>query len=346
MADGEKISAHPLPTNVAVAAMTRAPFALVLTNPQLPDNPIVYVNRAFEEMTGYHSDVVLGRNCRFLQGDDTDQRGVEKLRAAIENREEATVILRNYRADGTKFMNRLMVAPLSVDEHEVPYFMGVQTIYNGEEPTDEDTQEALEEIQHRVKNHLSMIVGMIRMQARGAKTTPGKEFDTLARRIETLQLLYEELSSATGARNSGQDKVNLGAYLTRVANAIAYLDGRQGVRVNIDADEVSVPVNTATQLGLVLSEVMTNSMQHAFDGREAGLVDVRIKKLSEGLLRLQVADDGTGMPEGVEWPKSDSLGGRIVTQLVRGLNAKISVDREISGTMIVIDIPRNHTVTE
>ncbi|MFC6759906.1 sensor histidine kinase [Sulfitobacter porphyrae] len=116
--------------------------------------------------------------------------------------------------------------------------------------------------------------------------------------------------------------------------------------MNIDADEVSVPVNTATQLGLVLSEVMTNSMQHAFDGREAGLVDVRIKKLSEGLLRLQVADDGTGIPEGVEWPKSDSLGGRIVTQLVRGLNARISVDREISGTMIVIDIPRNHTVTE
>lgn len=346
MADGEKFPNNPLPTGVAVEAMTRAPFALVLTNPQLPDNPIVYVNRAFEEMTGYHSDMVVGRNCRFLQGKDTDQRSVEKLRKAVERREEVTVILRNYRADGSKFMNRLMVAPLQADEDEVPYFMGVQTIYNEDDaPTDEDTQGALEEIQHRVKNHLSMIVGMIRMQARDSEATPGKEFDTLARRIETLQLLYEEMSATTGARNTGQDSVNLGAYLTRVANAIAYIDGRRGIRVNIDADEATVPINTATQLGLVLSEVMTNAMQHAFDGREAGLVDVRVKELSEGLLRLQVADDGTGIPEGVEWPKSNSLGGRIVNQLVHGLNAKISVDQEISGTMIVVDIPQNHTVT-
>ncbi|APE45396.1 hypothetical protein BOO69_09260 [Sulfitobacter alexandrii] len=335
-----------MPTNVAVAAMTRAPFALVLTNPQLPDNPIVYVNRAFEEMTGYHSDVVLGRNCRFLQGDDTDQRGVAKLREAIEKREEVTVILRNYRADGTKFLNRLMIAPLYDQEDEVPYFMGVQTLYDDGEPEDEDTLEALEEVQHRVKNHLSMIVGMIRMQARDSKSTPNREFDTLARRIETLQLLYEEMSADTGGKNAGKDRINLGAYLTRVANAIAYIDGRSGVRVNIDADEMDVPLNTATQLGLVLSEIMTNSMQHAFDGRESGLVEVRIKNLSEGVMRLQVADDGTGIPEGVEWPKSNSLGGRIVSQLARSLDAKISVERALSGTMIVIDIPGNHTVTE
>ncbi|WP_152466467.1 sensor histidine kinase [Sulfitobacter sp. THAF37] len=335
-----------MPTNVAVDALTRAPFALVLTNPQLPDNPIVYVNRAFEEMTGYHSDIALGRNCRFLQGDDTDQLGVRKLREAIKNREEVTVILRNYRADGSKFMNRLMIAPLTDGEDQVPYFMGVQTVYTDDEPENEDTLQALAEVQHRVKNHLSMIIGMIRMQARGSKSTPQAEFDTLARRIETLQLLYEEMSDSTGDRNTGKDDIDLGAYLTRVANAIAYINGRQGVRVNIDADRVTVPIQTATQLGLVLSEVMTNAMQHAFEDRESGLVDVRLQELSDGMIRLHVADDGNGIPEGVEWPKSDSLGGRIVAELVRSLDAKISVDRDISGTMIVVDIPANHTVTE
>lgn len=346
MADGETFKNKPLPTNVAVAAMTRAPFALVLTNPQLPDNPIVYVNRAFEEMTGYTSEIAIGQNCRFLQGDDTDQDAVEKLRAAIKERSEVTVILRNYRADGKKFMNRLMVAPLATDEDDVPYFMGVQSLYDETDPGNKTAQEAMSEVQHRVKNHLSMIIGMIRLQARDAESTVGQEFDTLARRVETLQLLYEEMSAAEDRKNRGEDAVNLGAYLTRVANAIAYIDGRSGVRVNIDADEFSVPVNTATQLGLVMSEIMTNSMQHAFEDRETGLVEVRVKALSDGALRIQVSDDGTGIPEGTEWPKSGSLGGRIVTQLVRGLDAKINVIREMSGTMVVIDVPKNHTITD
>ncbi len=347
MADGKTgMAGNAVPDGVASQALARAPYALVLTNPQLDDNPIVYVNAAFEEITGYSREMAIGRNCRFLQGDDTDQPGIRQLRDAVAERKQAHVVLRNYRADGEQFINRLLIAPLNKEEDDVPYFMGIQTVVPEGEESREHIAQQIEEIQHRVKNHMSMIVGMIRLQARDIKQSAGKEFDTLARRIETLQLLYEEISAADARSNSNDAPVNLGAYLTRVANAIAHIDGRSGVRVNVDADEIEVPVNTATQLGLALSEVMTNAMQHAFVDQESGLVEVRVKSMSGGTLRIQVSDDGVGIPPDVEWPEKGSLGGRIVTQLIRGLDAKLLVERQMSGTLVMIDVPRAHTIAE
>ncbi|MEQ6247908.1 PAS domain-containing protein [Sulfitobacter sp. HNIBRBA3233] len=332
---------------VPVEAFERTSYAFVLTNPLLKDNPIVYVNRAFERMTGYSNEMAVGRNCRFLQAGDTDQKGIKRLRAAISAREPVTVVLRNYRADGSMFLNRLMMTPLNTDEGETPYFLGVQSIAESEDDAESKVLDALSEIQHRVKNHLSMIIGMIRLQARDTVDTAGNEFETLARRVETLQLLYEEMNAANAtSRDSNKDSVNLGAYLTRVSNAIAYIDGRSGVRVNIDADEYRVPMETATQLGLIVSEVMTNAMQHAFVDRDSGLVEVRFKQLSEGVLRIQVSDDGVGIPEGTEWPKKSSLGGRIVQQLTKGLKAEIAVERGLSGTIVTLDVPRELTQTE
>lgn len=324
----------------AVSAMTNTSHAFVLTNPSLDDNPIIYVNRAFEQMTGYSSEMAVGRNCRFLQGSDTDQPGVKKLRKAIRNRETCTVVLRNYRADGTLFYNRLLFTPLNTDGEMNPYMLGVQTMVDSDSAEHENVPDQLAEIQHRVKNHLSMIIGMIRLQARDNTETAGKEFETLARRVETLQLLYEEINDTHGGTGKNQDHVNLGAYLTRVANAIAYIDGRRGVRVNIDADESETAMETATQLGLIVSEIMTNAMQHAFVGRDAGLVEVRVKRLSNEKMRVQISDDGIGIPEGTQWPKSGSLGGRIVNQLVSGLRAELSVKRDVQGTLIILDVPR------
>ncbi|WP_316015978.1 sensor histidine kinase [Roseobacter sp. HKCCA0434] len=316
-------------------ALARMPFAIVLTNPHLDDNPIVYVNNAFEQVTGYSESAAIGRNCRFLQGDRTDAKTVEKLSRAITEREECTVDIVNYTADGTRFLNRLMIAPLYDEQGDLSFFLGVQSRKSDEEQIATDAMEAMQEIQHRVKNHLAMIVGMIRMQAKNS----GAEghFRTLARRVESLQLLYEEMTRSDAGHNAGA--ISLGAYLGRMTNAIGHLDGRRGVVVNSDMEQVMVPMETAVRIGLIVSEVLTNSMQHAFDGKESGVVDVRCRSLSSGVLRVQIQDDGKGIPEGVEWPNSDSLGGKIVKQLTDGLGATLSVTRNVVGTIVTLDIP-------
>ena len=92
----------------------------------MPDNPLIYVNPAFEEISGYTADEVMGRNCRFLQADDRDQPALEELREALTEERECKVVLRNYRKDGTPFWNELYVSPVHDEEGRLTNFVGVQ----------------------------------------------------------------------------------------------------------------------------------------------------------------------------------------------------------------------------
>ncbi len=99
---------------------------VTLSDPDLEDSPIVYANKAFETITLYSQPEIVGRNCRFLQGADRDQPELDRLRAAIRDREPVEVVLRNYRKGGQLFFNRLVVKPLLGPSGEIIYFLGVQ----------------------------------------------------------------------------------------------------------------------------------------------------------------------------------------------------------------------------
>lgn len=99
---------------------------VTLTDPDLEDAPIVYANKRFEEITGYQTDEIIGRNCRFLQGADRDQEGLRRLRDAINNRQPIELTLRNYRNDGKLFYNKLNITPLFDAQGRLIYFLGVQ----------------------------------------------------------------------------------------------------------------------------------------------------------------------------------------------------------------------------
>lgn len=102
------------------------PVAMVVCDPTLPDSPLIYVNEAFETLTGFPASEVLGRNCRFMQGPLTDPADVARLREAIARREPIKLDLLNHRRDGTPFWNRLMVAPVFGDNGALRYFVASQ----------------------------------------------------------------------------------------------------------------------------------------------------------------------------------------------------------------------------
>ncbi len=106
--------------------VTVNPSGVLITDPNLPDNPIVYANPGFEQLTGYTTEEVIGRNCRFLQGSDREQPALEKLRVALREGRECQVVLRNYKKNGTPFWNELSVSPLRDEEGRLVSFVGVQ----------------------------------------------------------------------------------------------------------------------------------------------------------------------------------------------------------------------------
>ena len=103
-----------------------AELSVVISDPKRPDNPMIYVSEEFEAQTGYAPDEAEGRNCRFLQGPDTDPHAVNAIREALKARTTFTIDILNYRKDGTSFMNRLRIRPLFDDQGELQYYVGAQ----------------------------------------------------------------------------------------------------------------------------------------------------------------------------------------------------------------------------
>lgn len=107
-------------------AMDEAPIGITISDPDRADNPLIYVNEAFERLTEYEAETVIGRNCRFLQGPDSSAQAVDELRAGIEAAEPVTVELVNYREDGESFWNEVTVAPLRDETGAVTNYVGFQ----------------------------------------------------------------------------------------------------------------------------------------------------------------------------------------------------------------------------
>jgi two-component system sensor kinase FixL len=108
-------------------AVESASSGIIVTDARQDDNPIIMANPAMMELTGYSLDEVIGRNCRFLQGDEVDQEGIRELRDAVQEGRECRVLLRNYRKDGSMFWNDLRISPVRDENDEVTHFVGIQT---------------------------------------------------------------------------------------------------------------------------------------------------------------------------------------------------------------------------
>ena len=175
-------------------------------------------------------------------------------------------------------------------------------------------------MQHRVRNNLQMITALIRLEARNAvEPDTGVAFDRLAGRVQALSLLYTLL-----AREVDSTAVDLGVYLSEIASAVMHAHATEGVHLNLTVDAWPVSVNVAMPAGLVVNELMTNSLKHAFAGRDGGTVSLAARVDAEGCT-VAYSDDGVGLPDGVAWPRAGKLGAMIVRALRQNAGASIDV---------------------
>jgi PAS domain S-box-containing protein len=126
-----------------VSSIQKSQHSFVITDPSLPDNPIVFVSEDFLKVTGYKREQILGRNCRFLQGSDTSKEKVAAIRKALENGEDVSVTLLNYTASGKPFWNKLFIAALRDAESNVVNFIGVIVPVAAPAPNDPEHAKAV-----------------------------------------------------------------------------------------------------------------------------------------------------------------------------------------------------------
>jgi two-component sensor histidine kinase len=200
---------------------------------------------------------------------------------------------------------------------------------------DKDLQ--LREIQHRVANNLQLITALVRAEARRVdERALAEPFSRLAGRMEALGLLYRALSG-----QGHLDTVDLGVYVSEVASAVMRAHAVEGIHLDLQVDTWPVSVNVAMPTGLAINELLTNALKYAFQGREGGTITLHSLVDDEGC-RISVADDGVGLPEGVEWPQKGKLSNLIVQSLRQ--NARASVDLETApdeGVKVTIFFARD-----
>ena len=132
-------------------AITASSNGIVITAPNQPDNPIIYVNSAFERMTGYSAQEALGRNCRFLQGTEREQPALEELRAALREGRQSKVVLRNYKKDGTLFWNELSISPVRDKAGKLVNFIGIQEDVTRRKKAEEELRQSEERFRSLVQ---------------------------------------------------------------------------------------------------------------------------------------------------------------------------------------------------
>ena len=184
----------------------------------------------------------------------------------------------------------------------------------------------LQELQHRIKNHIGIITGLVRLRMKETRSAEARgELTAIGERVETLRLVHELLYVAGSA-----DRLRLRPFVMRLVENLSHLhEGQSGkVRLDFAVEEVELSPEVAVPLGLVLNEFVTNSLKYAFDGR-GGTIKVCVETLGTGAIRVRLADDGKGLPAK---PRPSAPGSGTGMRLIEGLARQIGAKPDWSST--------------
>lgn len=188
----------------------------------------------------------------------------------------------------------------------------------------------LREMQHRIKNTLAMIVGLLGLQSRDSHPETTRQFDAVRRRVLAIAKVHDHLFHADPI-----GRISLRSYFRQLTDDLSKsLVSPNGHKLELVVDDIDVDADKAITLGLVANEVVTNAVKHAFPDR-IGRVDISIRREEAGL-RLQVSDDGIGMPE----IKQEGLGTKLLPGLVAQLQGELIVSTGEGGTICAVVVPR------
>ena len=321
--------------------LDHVPIAIAVSE-LLPSETITYANIEFERLTACPVAEMVGRSWRALPGIAIAQGDERRLSEAVATDQDYvgsfTIDCAEGPIDVDAWSNTIE------DDDGVELFRLVALAKVGQ-PRGDEAQSALRslrdkdvqllELQHRVKNNLQMITALIRLESRNVDDDEtGERFDRLAGRINSLALLYDML-----AAHGLEESVDLGVYLSQIASSVMQAHAVEGIRLDLKVDTWPVSINVAMPAGLVVNELLTNALKHAFPDRR-GTITLH-SLIDETGCRVTIADDGIGLPAGETWPKPGKLGSAIAQSLRQNASAEFVVTSAADkGLRVTIFFPR------
>ncbi|RWY79065.1 PAS domain-containing protein [Rhizobium leguminosarum] len=351
---GDRLLAEHASDDPFAAAFKHTRMPMIITDPSQHDNPIIFSNAAFSKLTGYTPEELVGKNCRLLQGPDTDPSAVTKLRKAIDSEDSISVDLLNYRKDGSTFWNALYVSPARDSSGKVKYFFASQLDFthiknreielaeargNAEAEVLTRTRElesALEsktllvhEVDHRVKNNLLTVASLLKLKTRTSTRDFAKHaLDSVLERIEALSMVQRKLFTTDDVGN-----FDVAEFARELAVDLVSASGRPDIKLEFDLSPVLVPAPKASPLALIVNELISDAMRRGLrDG--GGLISVTVKRLN-GHFLVEVSDDVE--PVAVD-PEEDSYSKLILQASAKQLGASVETSRTEKRTTVRVEL--------
>ena len=281
--------------------------------PHCDDNPIIFCNRAFEQLTGYSQAEILGRNCRFLQGSETSLAAIEEIRQALRKKEDIHLELVNYRKDGSSFWNALFISPVVDTDGKLVYYFASQIDVSRRRESEAAMQQAqrmdtlgsmASSLAHEFNNLMTVVLGSL--ERASVRTVDGSQKQYLERAdwgaTRAGQLAGELLSLAR--RQVNEDRVaDLNQIVRDFEGTLAQIMP-QNVQIGLDLAPAPLLVRIDSgQLELVLLNLARNAADAMPDGGQVSMI-TRVLSASEtastldgrGAVEIVIADTGQGMP--------------------------------------------------
>jgi PAS domain S-box-containing protein len=287
----------------AAVQMSRMPMCL--TDPHQPDNPLIFCNAAFEQLTGYSQDEILGRNCRFLQGDGTDREVVAQIRRDIAAGEDIHQELLNYRKDGTPFWNALFVSPVVDPDGSLVYHFASQLNVTRRREAEAVLQQSqrmetlgtmASGMAHEFNNLMTIVLASLERAAEDPDAARrAKQIERATWGAQRAARLTSQMLSFARRQFHDNKTVDVGELLREFDNILDQMAG-DGVRVTLDLPpEPLVTTIDAGQMELALLNLVRNAADASPRGGE---VIIRARPCADGV-EVVVIDAGAGMAEEV-----------------------------------------------
>lgn len=304
---------------------------------------IISWNRGAEKIFGYRSQEILGRSVSLLaprEHQDEMSSLLEKIRDGEHIDHYETIRIRK---DESVLDVSLTISPIRGAHGTV---VGASTIARDitERKKKDDLirsqlsekEVLLQEIHHRVKNNLQVISSLLELHSRYARKNEHKDaaFRESIERIRAISLVHEKLY-----RTENLATIDLRSYISSLSEDLlnSYRVSNSAINISIVGDTYSVPLNTAVPLGLVLNELITNSIKYAFVGKAGGEITVSIR--CEEKLQIALSDNGCGLPQDLDFLSSNTFGFKIVKLLMDQMQGTIELSRTPPGTMFRLAVP-------